>query len=255
MRFYTFTGSTEAGLVIQRAAGLRRTCMELGSISSTIVCEDADLDWTAPRCVSASFRKAGQVCTSVQRLYVHESVVKPFLDRLIPLTRGARTGDPRDPRTVVGPMIHAREAERAEGWIRDAVRAGARLLTGGSRDGAILEPAILTDVRPDMNVMCREIFAPVISIVPYASFDEAIRSANSTPYGLSAGVFTRDLGRALEAARRLEVGGVHINETSSSRVDLMPYGGVKESGFGREGPRYAIREMTDEKIVTIRIPR
>jgi succinate-semialdehyde dehydrogenase/glutarate-semialdehyde dehydrogenase len=249
--FYTFTGSTEVGRRIQEAIGLRRSSLELGSISSTIVCEDADLEWALPRCVNASFRKAGQVCTSVQRLYVQRTVAERFTGMLLDRTRAAKVGDPYDPATLVGPMIDEREAARAEEWVRAAVAGGAELATGGGRSGALLDPVILRRVRPDMRVMCEEIFAPVISIVEFDSFEETLDQVNATPYGLAAGVFTRDIDRALRASRRLHVGSVHINETSSSRVDLMPYGGVKDSGFGREGPKYAIEEMTEERLVTI----
>jgi succinate-semialdehyde dehydrogenase/glutarate-semialdehyde dehydrogenase len=252
--FCTFTGSTQVGKDIQRSAGLRRTTLELGSISSTIVCEDADLSWAVPRCVRASFRKAGQVCTSVQRLHVQRDVLGRFLEMLVTETATAKVGDPYASDTMVGPMITEREAERAELWVREAVEQGARLVHGGRREGALFHPTILTDVHRDMRVMCREIFAPVISIVPYDTFDQAIDQVNDSPFGLAAGVFTADLARALRAARELRVGGVHVNETSSSRVDLMPYGGVKESGFGHEGPRYAIREMTEERLVTISQP-
>ena len=253
--FYTFTGSTPVGKVIQRAAGLRRTSLELGSIASTIVCEDADLEWAVPRCVGASFRKAGQVCTSVQRLYVYGDILDQFLEKLVERVRAAKVGDPYDPETLVGPMIDIKEAERAESWITEATGEGATVLVGGGREGLLLQPTIIVDVKPTMRVMREEIFAPVISIVPYRSFDDAIDSINDTPYGLAAGVFTRDIPKALEAAKLLHVGGVHINETSSSRVDLMPYTGAKESGTGMEGPKYAIEEMTEERLVTISIPK
>ena len=174
-----------------------------------------------------------------------------FSDMLIARTRAAKFGDPYDPATLVGPMIDEREAQRAEAWVCEAVKAGAELVHGGGRDGALLQPTILVGARADMRVMCQEIFAPVISIVPFDSFDDALAQVDATPYGLAAGIFTQDIDRAVSAARRLRVGAVHINETSSSRVDLMPYGGVKESGFGREGPRYAIAEMTEERLVTI----
>lgn len=249
--FYTFTGSTAVGKIIQRTVGLRRTSLELGSIASTIVCEDADLEWAVPRCVSASFRKAGQVCTSVQRLYVHEEVLDEFTNHLVQRTARAKVGNPLDPDTLVGPMIDVREAERAEAWLHEAVAQGARVVHGGRREGSLLEPTVLLDARPEMRVMCEEIFAPVISIVPYRFFDDAVARVNDTPYGLAAGVFTSNLNRAIQATRKLHVGGVHINETSSSRADLMPYGGTKESGFGREGPKYSIREMTEERLVTI----
>ena len=248
--FYTFTGSTKVGQTIQRTIGLRRSQLELGSISSTIICEDADLGRAVPRCVNASFRKAGQVCTSVQRLYVQRAILDTFVDALVDATKTARIGDPKDPATLVGPMISVRAAERAASWVEEAVAQGARLVCGGRRDGALFYPTILVDVTPRMRVMCEEIFAPVISIVPYDSLDAAMADINATPYGLAAGIFTTNVNVAMKAARQLEVGTVHINETSSSRVDVMPYGGVKESGFGREGPKYAIHEMTDERLIT-----
>ena len=254
IRFYTFTGGTRVGKIIQQKAGLRRTQLELGAISATIVCEDADLDWAVPRCVNASFRKAGQVCTSVQRLYVHEKIMQRFQDLLVARTQAAKVGNPRDPQTLVGPMIDVREAERAEAWVDEAVGRGASVITGRRREGALFHPTIISGARSDMRVMCEEIFAPVISLVPSRSLEEAIREVNDTPFGLAAGLFTSNLSTALKAARELEVGTVHINETSSSRVDLMPYGGTKESGFGREGPKYAIREMTDERLITISLP-
>jgi succinate-semialdehyde dehydrogenase/glutarate-semialdehyde dehydrogenase len=248
--FYTFTGSTRVGAIIQRAIGLRRSQLELGSISATIVCEDADLSRAVPRCVNASFRKAGQVCTSVQRLYVQRSILDGFVASLVAATSKARIGDPMDPATLVGPMISEREAERAASWVREAVEQGARLMCGGRREGALFFPTILVDVTASMRVMCNEIFAPVISILPYDSLDAVFAEINSTPYGLAAGIFTTNVNTAMQAARQLRVGTIHVNETSSSRVDVMPYGGVKESGFGREGPKYAIQEMTEERLIT-----
>jgi succinate-semialdehyde dehydrogenase/glutarate-semialdehyde dehydrogenase len=248
--FYTFTGSTRVGAIIQRAIGLRRSQLELGSISATIVCEDADLSRAVPRCVNASFRKAGQVCTSVQRLYVQRSILDGFVASLVDATTKARVGDPMDPATLVGPMISEREAERAASWVSEAVEQGARLMCGGKREGALFFPTILVDVTASMRVMCNEVFAPVISILPYDSLDAVFAEINSTPYGLAAGIFTTNVNTAMQAARQLQVGTIHVNETSSSRVDVMPYGGVKESGFGREGPKYAIQEMTEERLVT-----
>lgn len=251
IRFYTFTGSTEVGRIVQRHAGLRRTQLELGNISATIVCADANLSLAAERCVGASFRKAGQVCTSVQRVLVERPVLGRFAEELRSRAAGLTYGDPRAPGAFVGPMIDEREAVRAEAWVREAVAAGAKLVLGGERRGPVLAPTILANVRLGMKVICEEIFAPVISLVPFDSFDEAIDVANGTPFGLAVGVFTSDVTRALEAARRLEMGSIHINDTSSSRLDLMPYGGVKDSGFGQEGPKYAIRDMTEERLVTL----
>lgn len=250
VRFYTFTGSTEVGRIIQRHAGLRRTQLELGNISATIVCADAKLGFAAEKCVGASFRKAGQVCTSVQRILVERSVLAAFADEIVSRTRPLKFGDPQLADTYVGPMIAEREAIRAERWVQEAAGAGARVLTGGTRERSVLAPTVLADVTTDMRVMAEEIFAPVISLMPFDSFDEAIDVANATPFGLAVGLFTSDLTRALGAARRLEMGSIHVNDTSSSRLDLMPYGGVKDSGFGQEGPRYAIRDMTEERLVT-----
>jgi succinate-semialdehyde dehydrogenase/glutarate-semialdehyde dehydrogenase len=251
VRFYSFTGSTEVGKLLQRSIGLRPIALELGSISGTIVCDDADLERAAPRCVNSGFRRAGQACTSIQRLFVQESVRDRFLELLTSATEAIKIGDPREPGTVVGPMISEAEAQRAETWIREAVSAGARVVCGGTRTGALLQPTILVDSRPEMRVMCEEAFAPFLSVVPFARLDDAIAAVNAVPFGLAAGVFTRDINRALHAARHLHVGIVHINEPSSSRVDMMPFAGVKDSGLGREGPKYAMAEMTEERLVTL----
>ena len=253
INFYTFTGSARAGAWIRERVGLRPVVLELGSISPTIVCEDANLDRAAARCAASAFRRAGQVCTSTQRLIVHRSIEPEMRERLRAAAAALRVGDPRDPATDVGPMISEQEATRAETWVRDAVAAGATLVHGGTRQGAVLHPTILADVNPCMRVVCEEIFAPVVSIVPYDGFDDAIAQANATPFGLAAGIFTKDITRAMTAARRLAVGLLHINDASSSRVDLMPFGGVKQSGQGREGPKYAMQEMTEERLITLNL--
>lgn len=249
--FYTFTGSTAVGRSIQRAAGLRRTQLELGSLSSTVLCEDADLDAAVPKVVAGAFRKAGQVCTSVQRLYVHQSIADDVMDRLLAGVGAQVAGDPRDPATTVGPLISADQAVRVESWVAEAVASGAVVRAGGRRTGSVLEPTVLTGVDPAMRVMCEEVFGPVLSVRTFTDLDATLHEIDDTPYGLAAGLFTADIGRALRAAHRLRMGSVHINETSSSRVDLMPYGGVKASGFGKEGPRYAAREMTEERLVSV----
>ncbi|TDE09330.1 aldehyde dehydrogenase family protein [Jiangella asiatica] len=249
--YYAFTGSTAVGEHIQRTIGVRRAQLELGSLASTIICHDADLKRAAQLCVNAAFRKAGQVCTSVQRLYVHESVVDDFTGALRTALDGRGVGDPRDPATFVGPLIDEQAAERVAGWVSTAAEQGAEVIVGGGRTDAVVQPTVLTNVAPDMNVMCREIFGPVVSIRPFTDVDAAIDEANDTPYGLAAGLFTADIGRALHVAGRLRVGTVHVNETSSARVDLMPFGGVKASGYGHEGPAYAIRDMTEETLLTL----
>jgi succinate-semialdehyde dehydrogenase/glutarate-semialdehyde dehydrogenase len=250
VRFFAFTGSTEVGRSIQRRAGLRRTQMELGSIACTILCDDAKLDVALPKVVNAGYRKAGQVCTSIQLLLVHRSIAGEVERRLAKLVQALPYGDPYDPKTVVGPLISEKEAIRVEAWVEEAVAKGAQRLAGGKRQGAVVPPVLLGGIDDTMKVGCNEIFGPVVCIVPFDTLDEAIARVNATPYGLATGIFTNRLDDAFAAAKRLEVGGVHVNETSSSRVDLMPYGGSKDSGFGREGPRYAVHEMTEERIVT-----
>jgi acyl-CoA reductase-like NAD-dependent aldehyde dehydrogenase len=227
--------------------------MELGSIACTIVCDDARLDNALPKIVNAGYRKAGQVCTSVQLLLVHASILQEVKSRLAILVTALPYGDPADPATVVGPVISEQDAVRIDTWIREAVAGGAQRLVGGARKGAVVPPTLLASIDDTMKVGCCEIFGPVVCILPFATLDEAIARVNATPFGLASGIFTNRLDDALAAAQRLEVGGVHINETSSSRVDLMPYGGSKDSGFGREGPRYAVHEMTEERIVTITV--
>ncbi len=249
--FYTFTGSTAVGERISAGLGLRRANMECGSISGSVVCQDADLEWAVARVCTASFRKAGQVCTSVQQLYVHDEVMDDLLAKLRAAVDALVVGDPEDPATDVGPLICEGEARRAEAWVEEAVREGARVVTGGTRTGAVMAPTVLAEVPASARVVCEEIFAPVVSVVPYADFGALVEHMNGSRYGLQAGVFTRDLDRALWAARNLRVGGVVINDTSSTRADLMPYGGVKDSGYGKEGPRYSIREMTEERVVVV----
>lgn len=250
VRYYTFTGSTEVGAVIQKAAGLRRTQMELGNISGTIVCEDASFAIAIPRCTSTAFRKAGEVCTSLQRIFVQRKIYREFLAAFVEAAAALKVGDPRAKGTDIGPMIAESEAIRAETWVNEARSAGATVLVGGRREGALFWPTILTDVTREMKVLSSEIFAPVVCVLPYDRFEDAIDAINDTPYGLAAGMFTSDLSRALLAARKIDTGSFHVNHTSSCRQDLMPYGGMKNSGFGREGPRYAIRDMTEEKLVT-----
>lgn len=253
VRFYAFTGSTAAGRYIQQHAGLRRTQMELGSIAFTILAADADLDVALPKIVSAAYRKAGQVCTSVQILLVQTPILDRVEARLAGMVSALPCGDPDRADTVVGPLISLAAARRVEQWIDEARTRGARVLAGGARHGAVVPPTLLADVDESLPISCQEVFGPVMTVVPFTTLDEAIERVNATPYGLATGLFTNRLDAAFDAARRLRVGGVHINETSSSRVDMMPYGGSKESGFGREGPHYAVREMSEERMVTIRV--
>ena len=249
--FYAFTGSTEVGERILQTVGLRKTQLELGSLASTIVCDDADIELAVGRCVAAAFRKAGQVCTSIQRLYVQRGVFDHFVDGFVADTKELKAGDPRRADTSVGPLISRGEAERVEAWIASAADQGATIATGGGRSGSVVQPTVLLDASVKSDVMCREIFGPVVCVQAFDELSEAITGVNDTPYGLAAGVFTRSIPSAMAAANGLRVGSVHINETSNGRLDLMPYSGVKDSGMGREGPRYAIEEMTEERLITV----
>ncbi|MCX6621017.1 MAG: aldehyde dehydrogenase family protein [Acidobacteria bacterium] len=246
----TFTGSPEVGVRIRNLAGLKRVTLELGNNSAVIIEDDADLDKAIPRCVTGSFAHSGQVCISVQRIYVNRRIREPFLERFLAATGKLRIGHPHDARTDVSSLITEAEAVRVEGWVEEAVSQGAHLASGGHRTGATLEPTVLTDVSPSSQVSCREAFGPVVSVNSYERLADAIELVNRSDYGLQAGIYTRDLEKAFLAARQVHVGGFHINEVPQYRLDQMPYGGVKQSGIGREGPKYAIEEMTEPKLVT-----
>jgi acyl-CoA reductase-like NAD-dependent aldehyde dehydrogenase len=245
----SFTGSPPVGAHIVSVAGLKRVTLELGNNSGTIVEPDADLDKAVPRCVVSAFANSGQVCISLQRLYVHQSIAKTFIERMVAATTALKVGNPLDRDCDVGPMITDAAAEKADRWIKDAVAEGARLLVGGRREGRMLWPTILADTRPDMKVMCEEAFAPLVSIVVYQDFDEALRLLADSPYGLQAGIYTQDIRKAFAAVKKVDVGGLMVNDTSIFRVDHMPYGGNRMSGIGREGVRFAIEEMTNLRMV------
>jgi len=248
----SFTGSPPVGEAILRKAGLKKVTLELGNNSGTIVEPDANLDEVIPRCVVSAFANSGQVCISLQRLYVHRAVAAEFTRRFVEATARLKVCDPLDRECDVGPMIDEKEAVRAETWIREAQAGGARVLIGGRREGRVLYPTVLAGTRPEMKVMCQEAFAPLVSICEYDSFEEAVRMVEESPYGLQAGVYTRDLRKALYAVDRIDAGGIMINDTSIYRVDHMPYGGNKMSGLGREGVRFAVEEMTNIKMVVIK---
>ncbi|GAB7388885.1 aldehyde dehydrogenase family protein [Bacillaceae bacterium] len=249
---FTFTGSPGVGRHIKSTTGIRKVTLELGNNSPNIVHHDApDLERAAELCVRRGYVNAGQACISVQRIYVHRDVYDRFLEKAIEVAKSLKVGDPEREETDIGPMISEKEAKRAEAWIAEAVQQGAKVAFGGKREGAILYPTILTDVTPEMKVVCQEVFAPIVSIVPYDDIEEAFKAANDSRFGLQAGLFTSDLQLAMRAARELEFGGVVINDVSTYRADIMPYGGIKDSGIGKEGPKYAVQEMTDERIVVI----
>jgi len=248
----TFTGSPPVGEEIIRKAGLKKVTMELGNNSGTIIEPDADLDAAVPRCVVSAFANSGQVCISLQRLYVHKAVAKEFTKRFLAETKKLKVGNPIEKDCDVGPMIDEKEAIRAESWVKEAVAQGAKVLIGGKREGRVMQPTVLSNVRSEMKVMCQEAFAPLVSIHEYESFDDAVRMVDDSPYGLQAGIYTNNLRKALLAVDRINVGGVMINDTSIFRVDHMPYGGNKMSGLGREGVRFACEEMTNIKMVMIK---
>nr|WP_027417876.1 aldehyde dehydrogenase family protein [Aneurinibacillus terranovensis] len=250
---YTFTGSAEVGTYIKQRSGLRPVALELGNNSPNIVHDDADLDRAAQIIASRSFHNAGQACIAVQRILVHKAVLEAFTEKYVTCVKQLVVGDPENPVTDVGPMISEKEAVRAEQWVREAVQQGATLVCGGKRQGAIMYPTVLTHTTAEMKVNCLEVFAPVVTITPYASIEEAFSIANESTYGLQAGIFTNDLTTAMKAARTLEYGGVIVNDVSTYRNDIMPYGGVKNSGLGKEGPRYAMEEMTDLRMVVLNL--
>ncbi|MBD0370559.1 MAG: aldehyde dehydrogenase family protein [Pyrinomonadaceae bacterium] len=247
----SFTGSAEVGWRLRATSARKQVTLELGGNAPVIVDETADLSYSVERTAMAAFNYAGQVCISAQRIFVHERISEEWTGKFIKRAKALRTGDPLDERTELSVMIDEEAARRAESWINEAVAGGARLLCGGVRRGALLEATVLTDVHSEMRVCTEEIFAPVATVSTFSDFEAAVTEANNTRYGLQAGVFTRDMGRAYLAAQNLETGGVMINDAPAFRVDNMPYGGVKLSGTGREGVRSAMLDMTEERIIVI----
>lgn len=253
LKLLSFTGSAAVGWSLKGKAGKKKVVLELGGNAAVIVHSDADVDDAARRCVGGGFSYAGQSCISVQRIFVQRSILSKFTASLVAGVARLKLGDPLDDATDVGPMINEAAARRAAAWIEEAVAGGANLLCGGRRRGAFLEPAVLTNVKREMKVCSEEVFAPVVTIDPYDEFDEAIRKVNDSPYGLQAGLFVREMGLLMKAFEGLEVGGVISGDVSAWRIDHMPYGGVKDSGMGREGLRYAIEDMTEPRILVLNL--
>lgn len=247
--FITFTGSTRVGAEIKAASGLRRVALELGGTGTTIVHEDAAIAEAAPLCGRNAMRLAGQSCISVQTVYVHRSIYDKFVPLVVAEVKKLKLGDPMDPATDVGTLIDERAAQRVEAWIGDAADRGAKVLTGGRRHGAQIEPTVLAGVNSTMKVVCEEVFGPVVSLLPYDDIDEVFRTLSDSRFGLQTGIFSRSMEIAIRAVRNIRTGGVIINGTSTWRTDQLAYGGVKDSGIGREGPRYSIRDMTEERMV------
>ena len=253
LKLLSFTGSGPVGWALKQKSGKKKVVLELGGNAAVIVHSDADVEQAAHRCVQGGFSYAGQSCISVQRIFVQRSIEEKFKAALLAGVRKLKVGDPLDDSVDVGPMISEASARRAESWIEEAVAGGAKLLTGGQRTGSVLAPAVLTHTQPKMKVNCEEVFAPVVVVEPYDEFGEAIRRVNDSAYGLQAGVFTHDSKLLFSAFDELEVGGVIAGDVSAWRIDHMPYGGVKDSGIGREGLRYAIEEMTEPRILVLNL--
>jgi len=251
IKLFTFTGSAPAGWALKARSGKKKVALELGGNAGCIVHSDADLDHAVARCVAGGFAFAGQSCISVQRIFVERTVFAAFLGKLAAAVQKLRVGDPAEESTDVGPMIRLADAERADTWIAEAVAQGAKVVCGGNRSGTMLAPTVLTGTGETQRVNCQEIFAPVVTVETYDDFGEAIARVNRSPFGLQAGVFTRDIKRLMLAYEELEVGGVIAGDVPTFRIDHMPYGGVKDSGMGREGIRYAIEEMTEPKLLVL----
>ncbi len=254
LKLLSFTGSPAVGWMLKAKAGKKPVILELGGNAAVVVDEDADLDDAVERIIVGAFYQSGQSCIGVQRILIHEKIYADVRDRLVAATRQLKMGDPKDESTFIGPMISEKEATRLDQWIQSAVQAGGKLLCGGQRDGAMLEATLLEEVAPDQDVCTEEAFGPVAVLSPFHHFDEALAEVNRSQFGLQAGIFTRDWVKAQQAWDELEVGGVVIGDVPSWRVDNMPYGGVKESGLGREGIRYAIHDMTELRLLVMRMP-
>jgi len=253
-KLLTFTGSSPVGWGMKERAGKKRVVLELGGNGGVIVDRDADLDYAVQRVVAGAFSFAGQVCVAVQRVFIHEEVYDAFSKSLVEAVKRLKVGDPLDPKTDVGPVIDDASAERIQSWIEEAVQAGGRVLVGGKRQGRLFEPTVLADVSTACKICSSEAFAPIVDIYPFHDFDEALARVNESAYGLQAGVFTGSLEHALRAFEELEVGGVMINDVSTFRIDHMPFGGTKDSGFGREGVKYAIEDQTEIRLMVLNRP-
>jgi len=252
-KLLSFTGSAPVGWKLKAICGKKKVALELGGNAGVIVEPDADLEWAAQRCAVGGFGYAGQTCISVQRIFVHQSVADLFTTKLLLQVARLKAGDPNDGATTVGPLINQAAAHRVEEWIHEAVSQGARVLLGGKRMGSVVEATVLGNVTPTMKVSCQEVFGPVVTVTPYRQFQEAVDALNQSDYGLQAGVFTQDINKVFHAFRHLDVGAVLANEIPTFRADHMPYGGVKDSGLGREGVRAAIEDMTEPRLLVLNL--
>jgi acyl-CoA reductase-like NAD-dependent aldehyde dehydrogenase len=253
VKLISFTGSVPVGWGIRERASRKRVNLELGNATPVIVAADADLDDASTRLAANAFSFAGQSCISVQRIYIERGAYDGFLELFLPKVEALKVGDPADDETDVGPLISQEDRDRILDWVEEAKSQGAKVLTGGGLDEGLLQPTVIADAPPEAKVSCEEVFGPLCTVAPYDTIEHAIALANGTRFGLQAGVFTRDVKVALHAAQGLEFGGVTVNEAPTFRADQMPYGGVKDSGNTREGPAYAIREMTEERLVVLQL--
>jgi acyl-CoA reductase-like NAD-dependent aldehyde dehydrogenase len=253
VKMITFTGSPEVGESIRMRSGLKKVTLELGSNSAVIVDEGTDIEKIVPKIVGGAFAYQGQVCISVQRIFVHENLIEKFVQEFVRVTKMLRMGDPLAEDTDLSALISRQDVKRTSNWVQKAIQQGAQLACGGENDGGVFEPTVLVEAPLDVEVSCEEMFAPVVHINSFISFEEAVGFVNNSKYGLQAGIFTNDINKALKGAKALHVGGVMINEIPTFRVDHMPYGGVKMSGVGREGIKYAIEEMTELKLISFKM--
>jgi len=249
----TFTGSPEIGWALKKQAFKKKVTLELGGNAAVIIEPDTNLDFALSRTLLGAFSYSGQICISIQRIFLHENIYDRFMADFAAAAKKLKIGDPLDEDTDIGPMINTAAAQQTEEWVNEAVQKGGHLVTGGKRKGNIFEPTILENVKPELRVSCQEAFAPVVVVSSYKDFEEALKGVNHSIYGLQAGVFTKNLNKAFQAYEVLDVGGVIVNDIPTFRIDHMPYGGVKESGFGREGLKYAIEEMTELKLLAINL--
>ena len=252
-KLMSFTGSAAVGWMLKAKCGKKKVTLELGGNAGVVIEPDADLDLAAQRCAAGGFGYARQTCISVQRVFVHQSVVEAFTTKLLMHVARLKAGDPTEETTTIGPVIDQAAAHRIENWINDAVAQGARVLLGGKRMGSLVEATVLANVTPDMKVSCEEVFGPVVTVTPYRQLSDAISLLNQSDYGLQAGIFTQDVNKIFYAFRHLEVGAVLANEIPTFRADHMPYGGVKDSGLGREGISAAIEDMTEPRLLVLNV--
>lgn len=252
-KLLSFTGSASVGWMLKAKCGKKKVTLELGGNAGVVIESDADLELAAQRCAAGGFGYAGQTCISVQRIFVHHSIADAFTTKLLMHVARLKLGDPADETTSIGPLIDQAAAQRVESWIDEAIEDGARVLLGGKRKGSLIEATVLSNIKPDMKVSCQEVFGPVVTITPYRQLSEAVALLNQSDYGLQAGVFTQDINKIFYAFRHLEVGAVLANEIPTFRADHMPYGGVKDSGLGREGIRAAIEDMTEPRMLILNL--